>query len=103
MSLDDGALVFWNEEGEMKLFKVLQFHVHSPSEHTIDGQYFDLELHIVHQDYDLEKLAVVGIFFDVEEGGNEENPFISALQADRNNTIVADLPLADLLRKIDRE
>lgn len=27
----------------------MQFHFHSPSEHTIDGQEFDLELHIVHK------------------------------------------------------
>lgn len=27
----------------------LQFHFHNPSEHTIDGQEFDLELHIVHK------------------------------------------------------
>lgn len=27
----------------------VQFHFHSPSEHTIDGRQFDLELHIVHK------------------------------------------------------
>lgn len=27
----------------------LQFHFHNPSEHTIDGQEFDLELHVVHK------------------------------------------------------
>jgi carbonic anhydrase len=27
----------------------LQFHFHNPSEHTIDGKSFDLELHVVHK------------------------------------------------------
>jgi carbonic anhydrase len=31
-------------------YEILQMHFHSPSEHTIDGVYFDLELHIVHLD-----------------------------------------------------
>ena len=26
----------------------MQYHFHSPSEHTIDGQLMDLEMHIVH-------------------------------------------------------
>ena len=30
-------------------FEALQFHFHSPSEHTIDGKHTDLEIHIVHQ------------------------------------------------------
>lgn len=30
------------------VFHGMQAHFHSPSEHTIDGQLLDLELHIVH-------------------------------------------------------
>lgn len=27
----------------------IQYHFHSPSEHTIDGKEFDIEMHIVHK------------------------------------------------------
>jgi len=32
-----------------KEFELKQFHFHSPSEHTIDGEYFPLEMHMVHE------------------------------------------------------
>jgi carbonic anhydrase len=43
-------------------FKLLQFHLHSPSEHRIDGELFALETHFVHQN-DRGQLAVVAILF----------------------------------------
>ena len=49
------------------LYKVLQYHFHAPSEHTVElGGLFDMEIHIVHQNLeDPSKLAVVGV---VKEG-----------------------------------
>lgn len=32
-----------------KVFELKQFHFHTPSEHTIDGEYFPLEMHLVHE------------------------------------------------------
>ncbi len=46
-------------------FKLLQYHFHSPSEHTVRGKHFPMEMHLVHQSRD-GQLAVVGVF--VEEG-----------------------------------
>lgn len=45
-----------------------QFHFHAPSEHTLDGNHYPMEMHLVHQAED-GKLAVIGIF--IAEG--EEN------------------------------
>lgn len=45
---DAGTLAFWNHEKEIKLFHILQYHVHCPSEHTFDGEYYDCEVHFVH-------------------------------------------------------
>jgi carbonic anhydrase len=45
---------------EGKRFDLLQFHFHTPSEHTLDGKPFPLELHLVHQAAD-KNLAVIGV------------------------------------------
>lgn len=46
-----------------KRFKLLQFHMHTHSESTINGKQSDLVAHLVHQAYD-GQLAVVAVFFD---------------------------------------
>jgi carbonic anhydrase len=53
-----------------KRFDLLQFHFHTPSEHTIDGQTFPLEVHLVHQAAD-KSLAVIGVM--LAEGGSSPN------------------------------
>jgi carbonic anhydrase len=45
-----------------KRYDLLQFHFHTPSEHTIDGKAYPLELHLVHQAAD-KSLAVIGVMF----------------------------------------
>lgn len=43
-------------------WRLLQFHAHAPSEHTVDGESFALEVHFVHKN-DEGRLAVVGVLF----------------------------------------
>jgi carbonic anhydrase len=45
-------------------FELLQFHFHHPSEHQINGQPTDLEVHFVHRS-DQGKLAVLGVLAQV--------------------------------------
>lgn len=58
-----------NQQYELK-----QFHFHSPSEHTIDGVSYAMEVHFVHADEN-GKLAVVGVM--IREG--EENEVLNQL------------------------
>ena len=53
-------------------YKLLQFHFHWKSEHTINGKYFPLEMHLVYKAID--ELLVLGILFDIDD--NNENIFL---------------------------
>jgi carbonic anhydrase len=46
-------------------YELLQLHFHAPSEHTIEGVHYPVEMHLVHKSSQGE-LAVLGVFF--EEG-----------------------------------
>jgi len=76
-------------DGGVYEYEAIQFHFHAPAEHTIRGEFYDLELHIVHQITPRSSrkgsvkrnLAVVGIFFDLDEDPNAKpNPFIESLR-----------------------
>ena len=56
-------------------FKLLQFHFHGKSEHTVDGKRYDMVMHMVHQDPKTKQLAVVAVFF--KEG--KANPFLDKI------------------------
>lgn len=57
-------------------YSLAQFHFHTPSEHTVDGDPYAAELHLVHQDED-NQLAVVGVL--INEGA--ENPAFAPIIA----------------------
>ncbi|MEK4566142.1 carbonic anhydrase family protein [Alkalihalobacillus sp. FSL R5-0424] len=46
-------------------FELVQFHFHSPSEHTLAGESYKMEVHLVHKD-EQDNLAVLGVL--MEEG-----------------------------------
>ncbi|GLD96920.1 hypothetical protein PINS_up005603 [Pythium insidiosum] len=70
--------VLWHSEKENyltigdKTYYTVQFHLHTPSEHTVDGEAQAMELHLVHQADD-GSLAVVGLFLKL----GKENEFLA--------------------------
>ena len=42
------------------VYRLVQFHFHAPSEHTINGVQYDAELHLVHTN-DIGETAVIGV------------------------------------------
>jgi carbonic anhydrase len=75
----------------------VQFHFHTPSEHTVEGKPFSLEMHIVHvldsgagKDYQYQK-AVIGVVFD--DSKDIPNAFIDSLHPEAPGTpLNIDLP-----------
>lgn len=63
-------------------YDVVQFHYHAPSEHTVDGESFPAELHIVHRNAD-GNLAVVGILLRDGSENAAYQPFTNNLPAEK--------------------
>lgn len=75
-----------------KVFELAQFHLHAPSEHTMAGKRFPMELHLVHKSADGE-LAVVGVFF-VEGSENQAlAPLFAAMPTEANDTARTPRPI----------
>lgn len=84
-------------------FYPLQYHLHSPSEHTIDGKLYDLELHIVHVDKNKVPAAVIGFLFQVSNDADAENDALDLILPRNLNstTEVSEMNLANFLNKVE--
>jgi carbonic anhydrase len=68
--------------GAPAVFVPYILHLSSPSEHTIDGRYYDVELQIMHINKQTKQLgAVVSVLFDKKKG--VANDFFETLNIER--------------------
>lgn len=76
------------QDGTTGDFTFKQYHFHAPSEHAVDGQLMDAEIHLVHVDKNSGTMtngmqagetygAVIGVFFD-QSAGTEDNEFLES-------------------------
>lgn len=100
--VDNGHSIEIEDGGQATIagrsFELAQFHLHSPSEHTVDGESFPIELHFVHKAQD-GRLAVIAVFF---KEGTENAAFEAILddvKANEEATVASGLSLnvAELL------
>lgn len=83
VNVDEGSTITYNG----LTYTLLQFHFHRPSEHTVDGEHADMEIHFVHQDTRSTNLAVVGVLLvagdpENETGGEAYAPIFDHLPAE---------------------
>ena len=64
-------------------FKLLQFHFHGKSEHTVDGKRYDMVAHLVHQNPKTKQYAVIAVFF--KEG--KKNPTLDKILNNIGKTV----------------
>ena len=77
------------------VFELLQFHLHAPSEHLINGKPFLMELHLVHSNSRGE-LAVIGVVYDAGESNPKLAEFHEKIPETVNKPVALQLSLADL-------
>ncbi len=73
-----------------KLYELLQFHYHAPSEHQIMGKNYPLEIHFVHKSKD-GQLAVIGVLYKVGQNNAELASVVNKLNQnieDSENDVV---------------
>ena len=74
-------------------YALLQFHFHSPSEHTLDGRRFPLEMHLVHAGADGNPAVVVGVLFEEGAANAPLGPFFANLPKARGSAAPAGLTI----------
>jgi carbonic anhydrase len=92
-SISVGEEVFGKEAG--KTYYADQFHIHSKSEHSINGQFFEAEMHIVHLQGQLTNIKivddlVVGLGLDGSRGASVVGSMINS-QATTDNPVFENL------------
>lgn len=94
MNINDAPLLKEQfPDGTTDQFNAAQLHFHAPSEHSVDGTLYPLEMHIVHThaEFGDSRFSVLGVLFVV---GREENEYIASL--DFANATTAGNPLTDV-------
>ena len=74
-------------------YALVQFHFHSPSEHTLDGKQFPLEMHLVHAGADGKPAVVVGVLFEEGAANAALAPFFANLPKTKGSVAPAGLTI----------
>jgi carbonic anhydrase len=80
-------------EGEE--FELLQFHIHAPSEHWINGEQFYLEVHYVHQNAQ-GQLAVIAVLYAEGKDHPKLEKYLSVVPTEIGKPVVFELPVNEL-------
>jgi len=77
-----------------RTYKLAQFHLHAPSEHTIDGQHLPLEIHFVHVNDANQPAVVVGVMVRSGSANSTLDPVMARLPGEEGKTTTFSGPIA---------
>ena len=78
-------------------YRLDRFHGHTPSEHTLHGRSYPMEVHFIHVNVDdATDLAVVGVFIDTTAQNPAYEPYVRAAANDGQENVRLDM-LADMI------
>jgi carbonic anhydrase len=83
----------------LNAFDALHFHVHTSSEHTIDGHFYEAELHVVHQEVTGESLAVFGMMLSSSQDAKDHAAFENLLRGWEKVANLAEAECTDAARR----
>lgn len=106
MNLSEGEYILNLPNGKLQHFKPMQIDLHAPSEHTIEGRQYDLEMQIVHhyKGTDSHLGAIISIFFDTIKGVNDNNSFLESvfnLLDQEGDKAAGQIDIQDFLQAVD--
>jgi carbonic anhydrase len=84
------------------VYSLEQYHVHVPSEHTIDGKHADMEIHLVHKSSS-GKVAVVAVMVQADSKNPVDVPMYKILPDQVGETMVADHATRNAMDFIPKE
>jgi carbonic anhydrase len=85
LTLDEGSTFTFND----KVFHLKQAHFHTPSEHTVNGQSYPMEMHWVHQSEE-GKLAVVSVLFKEGKPNKNFEMIIAHLPSKKGDSVIVE-------------
>jgi carbonic anhydrase len=89
-ALEIGLTGIADIEGNQLILK--QFHIHTPGEHTVNGESFDGEVHFVHQTSD-GQTVVVAVLLQI----GQANPVIETIISNVHNSAKSLIPIGALM------
>ncbi len=85
-----------------RVFSLEQFHVHIPSEHTIDGKHADAEIHFVHKSSE-GKVAVVGVMVQAGSKNPVNTPLHNIIPQHAGESVAVDEVTRDPMELIPKD
>ena len=99
----EGEFILNLQDGKKQLFKPIHFSFKAPSEHTIRGRHFDLEMQILHhyKGTDEQLGAVISIFLDRGSEDGEESVLLKSIFQVLDSGLQGTIRLQDFLQNVD--